>query len=116
MSILNSCQNFNIIYTNFMFFYGNDHRYANENEVWEVNYNGNKMLGKGDYGKVFKGKLTNRKTGIETKVAVKRYEMLRVDKSRTLIEMYLDHPNVVKFLYYEDVGDIFRYGTHFILY
>jgi len=71
----------------------------------EVTYDKDGMLGKGAYGKVFRGKLINRKTGIETEVAVKRHEMLRVDWSRTLVEMRLDHPNVVKLLHYKDFGD-----------
>ncbi len=86
-------------------------RQAEENEMCEVTYDRNRMLGKGAYGKVFQGKLIYTKTGIETKVAVKRYEMLRVDKSRTLVEMHLNHPNVVKLLHYEDVEDIFRHET-----
>lgn len=91
-----------------------------ENEIWEVTYDRNRMLGRGAYGKVFQGKLTNRKKDIQTNVAVKRYEMryemLRVDKSRTLVEMHLNHPNVVKLLHYEDVEDIFRYQHIFICY
>ena len=90
-------------------------RSEGEKEMWKITYDGNRMLGKGAYGKVFEGKLMNRKTRTLKKVAVKRHEMLRVDMSRTLVELHLDHPNVVKLLAYQDVDDIFRYGTNFIV-
>jgi len=86
--------------------------------MWEVTYDMT-MLGEGAYGQVFRGKLINKKTGTVTEVAVKRHEMIRVDRDRTLVEMRLDHPNVVKLLHCEDVkgpsGDIFRYITKQIL-
>lgn len=80
-----------------------------------ISYNRNHILGKGGFGTTFRGNLNVFNENNETTkipVAVKRITIDDVDvkelaNDRELIQLKLDHPNVVKLLHWED-NDSFR--------
>ena len=86
---------------------------------WRISYDRNAVLGRGTFGRIFLGSLINKKTGIaEMKVAIKRIEIDAVPESekllldREIVQLELNHPNVVKLLHWEDQGE-FRYKYTF---
>ncbi|KAK4014950.1 hypothetical protein OUZ56_027462 [Daphnia magna] len=89
---------------------------AKDKDGWNVNYylynkdkkemkiwlNRDAVLGQGGFAAVFKGKFGGRE------VAVKRVELLKVDKREEDAMLKLEHPNIVKLLHVEKDND-FKY-------
>ncbi|KZS11439.1 Uncharacterized protein APZ42_024219 [Daphnia magna] len=65
---------------------------------------GNPLLGQGTYATVFKGTFGGRE------VAVKRVQLHHVDKREEDAMLKLEHPNIVKLLYYEKDNDFMYYA------
>jgi len=70
------------------------------------------VIGSGGFGIVFRGTLRT-ENGTKVQVAVKRiwgdWSSKILEDDRELVQLKLDHPNVVKLLYWEDHGE-FRYS------
>ncbi|XP_045035389.1 serine/threonine-protein kinase/endoribonuclease ire-1-like [Daphnia magna] len=91
---------------------------AKDKDGWNVNYylyNKDKKemkilvdrdvpLGQGNFGTVLKGKFGGRE------VAVKRVELLKVDKREEDAMLKLEHPNIVKLLHVESDNDFRNYA------
>jgi len=79
---------------------------------WRISYDRNAVLGRGTFGRIFLGNLINKETGLaEMQVAIKRIVIDEVPESekilldREMVQMELNHPNVVKLLHWEDQGE-----------
>ena len=79
---------------------------------WRIDYDRKVVLGRGGFGATFLGKLINKETGlVEMQVAIKRIVIDEVPESekvlvdREMIQMELNHPNVVKLLHCEEQGE-----------
>jgi len=68
-------------------------------------YDRRSILGNSVYGTVFKGELVNKKDNTKRQVAIKRIELAWYTGSEMdleLLEMNLDHSNVIKLLHIKD--------------
>ncbi len=77
---------------------------------WKINYDKKDILGRGNYGIVYKGKLVNlNNDSVFFDVAIKRLVSAMLAKpssvERELEQRKLDHPNVVKLLHDEEDED-----------
>ena len=79
---------------------------------WRISYDRKVVLGRGTFGRIFLGNLINKETGItEMQVAIKRILIDEVTESekllldREIVQLELNHPNVVKLLHWEDQGE-----------
>ncbi len=79
---------------------------------WRISYDRKVILGRGTFGRIFHGNLINKETGlVEMEVAIKRIVIDEVPESeqifldREMVQLELNHPNVVKLLHWEDQED-----------
>ena len=79
---------------------------------WRISYDRKVVLGRGTFGRIFLGNLIDKETDLAVvQVAIKRIVMDEVPESeqlfidREMVQLELNHPNIVKLLHWEDQGD-----------
>ncbi|KAK4014944.1 hypothetical protein OUZ56_027456 [Daphnia magna] len=75
-----------------------------DKQEMKILFNRDAVLGQGGFGVVFKGKFGGRE------VAVKRVDLLKVDKREEEALLKLDHPNIVKLFHCEKDNDFMYYA------
>lgn len=89
--------------------------------VGKVKYNPDKVIGRGNFGTVFRGILRGDIHGADEKpIAVKRVERIRVDESLIQREVELmqkanDHPNILHY-FCTEMNNEFMYHIYFYYY
>lgn len=80
-------------------------RLKNKSAQWTISYDRSCVLGSGRCGTVFKGELMNKEDNTKRDAAIKRLQLgnvIKIVRRLELIQMDLDHPNVIKLLHIEE--------------
>lgn len=78
------------------------------NKKWRISFKRESVIGSGAFGVVFRGTLTT-ENGTTVLVAVTRiwgdWSSTKIEDDRELVQLKLDHPNVLRLFHWEDHGE-----------